>query len=226
MHRMFLCLVSMILVHPVIAIDIGAMTAIMEPTSDFMARTVTNNDSSPKVYEVRVEQISNPTTSGYTLAMPPNELLYTPKRFVLHGGQRQNIKFYYKGPEDKQERYYRVFFVESPAAHLEQSSLERRRGTLELNIEVQSILVMRPRQEKFNYELDETQGSIRNTGNTFFEFIVKRGCDEPDSTADTKYLLPGETWHNDKITQSGNQKIIVYNHRFMAIGHACSPLLK
>lgn len=223
MYRTFLCLISLVWGLPVTAIDIGAMTAIMEPSSDLIARTIINNDRLPKVYEVKVQKISDPTAKGYPLAMLPGELLYTPKRFVLHEGQRQNVKLYYKGAKDDQERYYRVFFVESPAAQLEKKPPVDRKGTLELNIEVQSILVVRPRQEKFNYELDESAGTIRNTGNTFFEFIVKQGCDEPDSTADTKYLLPGETWYNTKIAQSGNQKLIVYDRRFMTIGQACSP---
>lgn len=203
------------------AMDIGPMTTVMEPKQAFMARTLTNNDSMPKVYEVRVEKISNPTASGQPLAMPPGELLHTPKRFVLHAGQAQNTKLYYKGPVDDQERYYRVTFVESPAAQTGNQEQNHRTGALEMKIELQSILVVRPRHVQFDYILNEVSGNIRNSGNTFFEFMIKQGCDQPDSEADTKYLLPGETYENAKIGQPGNQSLIIYAARFIPVGKIC-----
>lgn len=85
------------------------------------------------------------------------------------------------------------------------------------------ILVVRPRQVHFQYQLNQTEGSITNTGNTYFEFMVKQGCEQPDMEADSKYLLPGETYRNTKISQSGNQKLIVYQSRFIAVGKDCWP---
>ncbi|WP_314927566.1 fimbria/pilus periplasmic chaperone [Aeromonas piscicola] len=212
-----------LLALPVSAIDIGPMTAVLESTDEFMARTVTNNGTTPKIYEVRAAKISNPTASGQLLAMPPGELLYAPKRFVLHSKQQQNVKFYYKGVADDQERYYRVTFIESPAAQAGGYEDKSRKSKLDIKIELQSILVARPRQERFEYRLDQAAGSITNTGNSFFEFMVKQGCDQPDSVADNKYLLPGETYRNPKISQPGNQKLIVHQSRFIAIGKDCWP---
>ncbi len=212
-----------LLASPVNAIDIGPMTAVLESTDEFMARTVTNNGTRPKIYEVRAAKISNPTASGQLLAMLPGELLYAPKRFVLHSKQQQNVKFYYKGVADDQERYYRVTFIESPAAQVAGHDNKSRKGMLDVKIEMQSILVVRPRQVHFQYQLNQTEGSIINTGNTYFEFMVKRGCEQPDSEADSKYLLPGETYRNTKISQSGNQKLIVYQSRFIAVGKDCWP---
>ncbi|WP_447835585.1 molecular chaperone [Aeromonas salmonicida] len=199
------------------------MTAIMEPAAEFMARTVTNNSGSPKVYEVNVDKISNPTTKGQVISMTPGELLFTPKRFMLHTRQVQNVKFYYKGPADSQERYYRVTFTESPVAQVDDGKQALRRGAVVMKLALQSILVVRPRQERFEYRLDQAAGSITNTGNSFFEFMVKQGCDQPDSVADNKYLLPGETYHNPKISQIGNQKLIVHQSRFIPVGKDCWP---
>ncbi|MNI12868.1 hypothetical protein D3C73_660730 [compost metagenome] len=210
-----------LLALPVSAIDIGPMTAVLESTDEFMARTITNNSISPKIYEVRVTKISNPTTSGQLLAMPPGELLYAPKSFVLHSKQQQNVKFYYNGIADDQERYYRVTFIESPAAQAGGHEDKSRKSKLDIKIELQSILVARPRQGRFEYRLDQMDGSITNIGNTYFEFMVKEGCDQPDRVADNKYLLPGETYRNTKISQPGNQKLIVYQSRFIPVGKDC-----
>ncbi|WP_228520049.1 MULTISPECIES: fimbria/pilus periplasmic chaperone [Aeromonas] len=208
---------------PTFAIDIGAATTVMAPSDDFLAKTVTNNNTTTKVYEVQVRKITNPTASGQALEMPAGELLYSPKRFVLSAGQQQNVKVFYKGVADHQERYYWLTFIESPTAQLATQEDSEAKGTQEMKVALQSILVVRPRQVRFEYQLDPARSSITNTGNTFFEFIVKRGCEQPDSEADSKYLLPGETYQNPRIGQAGNQKLIVYQSRFIPVGKDCWP---
>lgn len=208
---------------PVLALDIGHMTAVLEPSDKMLSRTIKNDGTTPKIYEVQANRISNPTANGKFQPMPPGELLYSPKRFVLHAKQQQNVKFYYKGVSDAQERYYRVTFVETPAALAGSDKNGHHKGTMDIKIELQSILVVRPRQSRFEYQLDPAKGSITNTGNTYFEFMVKQGCQQADSEADSKYLLPGETYHNSRIGQPGNQKLIVYQSRFIQVGKECWP---
>lgn len=215
--------IPMIISCNVFAIDIGATTTIMEPSDDFLTKTITNNNETTKVYEVQTKKITNPTVNGLPLDMPAGELLYSPKRFVLHAGQQQNVKIFYKGTTDHQERYYWLTFVESPTAQLATQENATATGTQEMKLALQSILVVRPRQVHFQYQLNQTEGNIINTGNTYFEFMVKRGCEQPDMEADSKYLLPGETYRNPKISQSGNQKLIVYQSRFIAVGKDCWP---
>ena len=118
---------------------------------------------------------------------------------------------------------YRITFTESPAAQVDEGSQTQHRGTVEVKLALQSILVVRPRQSRFAYQLDPVQSAITNTGNTYFEFMVKRGCQQADSEADSKYLLPGETYHNPGINQQGNQKLIVYQSRFIPVGKDCWP---
>ncbi|MDX7756126.1 fimbria/pilus periplasmic chaperone [Aeromonas hydrophila] len=208
---------------PTFAIDIGAATTVMAPSDDFLAKTVTNNNMTTKVYEVKVRKTTNPTASGQAMEMPAGELLYSPKRFVLSAGQQQNVKVFYKGVADHQERYYWLTFIESPTAQLATQEDSKATGTQEMKVKLQSILVVRPRQVRFEYQLNPGGTSIINTGNTFFEFMVKRGCEQPESEADSKYLLPGETYQNPRIGQAGNQKLIVYQSRFIRVGKDCWP---
>ncbi|WP_421251478.1 fimbria/pilus periplasmic chaperone [Aeromonas sp. 600584] len=208
---------------PTFAIDIGTATTVMASSDDFLAKTVTNNNTTTKVYEVKVKKITNPTTSGQAIDMPAGELLYSPKRFVLSAGQQQNVKVFYKGLEDHQERYYWLTFIESPTAQLATQEVSDVTGTQEMKVALQSILVVRPRRVRFEYQLNLVEASITNTGNTYFEFMVKQGCEQPDSEADSKYLLPGETYKNPRIGQAGNQKLIVYQSRFIPVGKDCWP---
>ncbi|VFB11239.1 putative fimbrial protein TcfA [Aeromonas salmonicida] len=223
MRKIFNALTLIAFSWPTFAIDIGAATTIMAPSDDFLTKTVTNNNTTTKVYEVKVQKITNPTANGQPIEMPAGELLYSPKRFVLSAGQQQNVKVFYKGESDHQERYYWLTFVESPTAQLVTGKKNAATGTQEMKLALQSILVVRPRQVHFQYQLNQTEGSITNTGNTYFEFMVKQGCEQPDMEADSKYLLPGETYRNTKISQSGNQKLIVYQSRFIAVGKDCWP---
>ncbi|HDX8444584.1 fimbria/pilus periplasmic chaperone [Aeromonas hydrophila] len=220
-HRILWLLLAGTLSSQAMAIDIGAMTIAMAPNEEFIARTVTNNSGSPKVYEVQMEKISNPTATGTSVPTVPGELLFAPKRFTLHAKRMQNVKLYYKGPADGQERYYRITFTESPAAQFDESGQARRRGALEMRLALQSTLVVRPRQVVFDYQLNEGNQMIINSGNTYFEFMVKQGCEQPDSDATSKYLLPGERWHNNSIGKQGNQYMIIYQNKFIPIGKAC-----
>lgn len=223
MHRLLWPLLASLFASQATAIDIGAMTVAMDQKEEFTTRTVTNNSGAPKVYEVQMEKISDPTARGRAVPTIPGELLFAPKRFTLHARHAQNVKFYYKGPADDHERYYRITFTESPAAQVNEGSQTQHRGTVEVKLALQSILVVRPRQSRFEYQLDPAKGSITNTGNTYFEFMVKQGCQQADSEADSKYLLPGETYHNSRIGQPGNQKLIVYQSRFIQVGKECWP---
>ncbi len=223
MHRLLWPLLGGLLASQAAALDIGAMTLAMAPEQEFITRTLTNNSASPKLYDIQMEKISDPTARGRTLPTVPGELLFAPRRFTLHARHTQNVKFYYKGPADDHERYYRITFTESPAAQVDEGSQTQHRGTVEVKLALQSILVVRPRQSRFAYQLDPVQSAITNTGNTYFEFMVKRGCQQADSEADSKYLLPGETYHNPGINQQGNQKLIVYQSRFIPVGKDCWP---
>ncbi|MFM5536069.1 fimbria/pilus periplasmic chaperone [Aeromonas veronii] len=217
----YIVIVFSILSLQVNAIDIGPMTAVMESSQTFISRTITNNDNAPKIYEIRVSKISNPTANGQQIDMIKGELLFSPKRFILHPNQVQNVKFYYKGALDHHERYFRVSFIESPTAQNDKDEEGIRRGTLEVKLELQSILVIRPNKIDFSYKINKNLSTITNTGNTFFEFMIKDGCEQSEGIADSKYLLPGDTYHNIKISGNKNHKFIVFQSRFIQVDNDC-----
>ena len=43
-------------------------------------------------------------------------------------------------------------------------------------VAMSTILVVRPRQQRLEWQIDERQGEIYNSGNTFFRVIVHQGC--------------------------------------------------
>lgn len=63
MRKIFNALTLIAFSWPTFAIDIGAATTIMAPSDDFLTKTVTNNNMTTKVYEVKVQKITNPTAN-------------------------------------------------------------------------------------------------------------------------------------------------------------------
>ncbi|MEX0633119.1 hypothetical protein M8494_17900 [Serratia ureilytica] len=49
-----------------------------------------------------------------------------------------------------------------------------------------TILVVRPRQVNFAYRLDTQRGALTNTGNTYFKFLLKPGCNSTDEEGVTE----------------------------------------
>lgn len=223
-YRFILSLTCILVLLPsqVGAIDIGSLTATMGPKQDFINRMVMNTGSITRVYQVNAVKLDTPKITGNESKIMGGELLFSPKQFSLAPAQRQNVKLYYKGPQDNTERYYRVTFTE--LAHVAHGGKEENStisGALDLKTSIRSILVVRPRNTHFDYKINLTEGYIKNTGNTYFEFMVKQGCNQSDSDADSRFLLPGETYHNEKLLGDRNQKFIVYDNNFVQIGKAC-----
>lgn len=217
MKLIFLFLIA----FPCLAIDFGAMNLVMENDQSYLTRKITNNSSSSKIYRISVKKITNPKEDGKEEPLIPGELLFSPSRLVLPPHQANYMKFYYKGPADNQERYYRVEIIESSTAQNNENSAADLLSSLEVNISLQPVLVIRPRKINMQYIIDTRKGMIENTGNTFFEVILKNSCTQQEVDADSKFLLAGEIYFNEKLKSTENPIIINYNDSFINANKAC-----
>ena len=59
-------------------------------------------------------QVDVPKEKGKETEIKDGEVMYSPKQLTLGSGERAGFKFYYTGPHDNKERYYRVKFTETP----------------------------------------------------------------------------------------------------------------
>ena len=87
-------------------------------------------------------------------------------------------------------------------------------------VAMSTILVVRPRQQRLEWQIDERQGEIYNSGNTFFRVIVHQGCAGSDERARQRYLLPGDPYR-DAALAGKNRKFVVANQRYFPLGKAC-----
>lgn len=206
-----------------LAIYLESMVYEMQPQDFFMSIMVFNDSEKLNLYSVNVLQIDKPGPDGQIINnVYDGEFLYAPLKFTLEPNGMKYFKFYYRGPSDTKERYYRITFHEVPFS-LISNTLLKKSGNYLPSIVVDTVLVVRPRKVDLNYTIDEGKGVIVNTGNTFFKVIAHKTCNPVDDDSTTRYLLPKETWISDKLKEK-SQKIIVALNQYIPVGYSCSRI--
>lgn len=199
------------------AISVGNLTFSLPAEADFASKRVVNNNKSARLYRIAVSAIDRPGGSEVRSRPVDGELLFAPRQLVLQAGESEYFKFYYHGPRDNRERYYRVSFREIPTRNL------TRRSPTGGEVSMEPVVVMdtmRPREVQFKWSFDKVAGTVSNTGNTWFKLLIKPGCDSTEEEGDAWYLRPGDVVRQPALRQPGNH-YLVYNDKFIKISDTC-----
>ncbi|MCW9445980.1 fimbria/pilus periplasmic chaperone [Klebsiella oxytoca] len=203
---------------PVIAhaISVGDMTFSMAPDAEFVAKRVVNHNKTARLYGVSVIGIDRPGGNEIRSRPADGELLFAPRQFTLQAGMQEYFKFYYRGPQDNRERYYRVVFREIPTLDTLKRNKAGARISLEPVVVVDTILVVRPRQVNFKWSFDKSAGTVTNTGNTWFRLLARREVNDREEDGESWYLRPGDTVKHTILRHDGD-KYIIYNDKFIKL---------
>ena len=203
------------------AITVGNLTFSLSAEEDFAPKRVVNNNKSARLYRVSVAAIDRPGGKEVRSRPADGELLFAPRQLTLQAGESEYFKFYYHGPKDNRERYYRVSFREIPTS----SYVMRNKSGTEVSmapvIVMDTILVVRPRQINFKWVYDRAAGTVSNKGNSWFKLLIKPGCDTTEEEGDAWYLRPGDVVRQATLRQPGNHYII-YNDKFIKMTKDCN----
>lgn len=202
------------------AISVGNLTFSLPAEADFASKRVVNNNKSARLYRITVSAIDRPGGSEVRSRPVDGELLFAPRQLALHAGESEYFKFYYHGPRDNRERYYRVSFREIPTRNLTRRSPTGGEVSMEPVVVMDTILVVRPREVQFKWSFDKAAGTVSNTGNTWFKLLIKPGCDSTEEEGDAWYLRPGDVVRQPALRQPGNH-YLVYNDKFIKISDTC-----
>lgn len=202
------------------AIYIGSLTFSMADNKEFITKKILNNNSTARVYQVSISRIDSPSDNEIKTRPADGEILFSPKSLALEKGSSDFFKFFYHGPNDDQERYYRVSFTEIPTESKRVSQANNAQVTVEPIVNIESILVIRPRKIDFSWNFDKEKGVLTNTGNTFFKVLFKPNCEATEEEGHSYYLRPKESVHDEFLTKKGD-KIIIYNDNFHFISNDC-----
>lgn len=202
------------------AISVGNLTFSLPAEADFASKRVVNNNKSARLYRITVSAIDRPGGSEVRSRPVDGELLFAPRQLALQAGESEYFKFYYHGPRDNRERYYRVSFREIPTRNLTRRSPTGGEVSMEPVVVMDTILVVRPREVHFKWSFDKAAGTVSNTGNTWFKLLIKPGCDSTEEEGDAWYLRPGDVVRQPALRQPGNH-YLVYNDKFIKISDTC-----
>ena len=176
------------------AINVGDVTSMMEPGASSLSKEITNTTDTARYVSVSVQRLSSPMAGGMVIAMESkSELLLTPVSMILPGNAKENFRFFYKGPSDDRERYYRISWTDEPVTEFDNSTLKKR-GEATTSAIIGTILVVAPRKEKFDYQF--SQDTVTNTGNTSFRVISYGPCRDKSKEngkgcRERYYVMPG-----------------------------------
>ena len=164
---------------------------------------VSNPDNSSHMMTVSVQRIENPYTMAHVEEDVPGELLFTPASAMIKGKNDQVVTFYYHGPEDDKERYYKVTWRDEALVMEDEASEDIKSATVAASALVSTVLMVHPRKENFAYAL--AGNSLENKGNSSFRFVAYGPCLEGAGTAEnavcneTRYMQPGRTRAFDQV---------------------------
>lgn len=176
------------------AINVGDITSIMTAGENSLSKEITNTTDSARFVSVSVKRLSSPLADGVEIKPAnPGELLSTPASLILPGQATDVFRFFYNGPADDTERYYRLQWIDEPVSESAETKASKL-AVATASAEIGTILVVAPRKERFDYS---RQGDvISNSGNVSFRVIAYGACKEKarqngKGCRERYYIMPG-----------------------------------
>ncbi len=135
----------------------------------------------------------------------PDELLLTPASLLLPAQASEVIRFFYKGPADEKERYYRIVWFDQALSDAQRDNANRS-AVATASARIGTILVVAPRQA--NYHFQYANGSLTNTGNATLRILAYGPCLKAANGKECKenyYLMPGKSRRFTRVDTADNK---------------------
>jgi hypothetical protein len=98
---------------PALALDVGDISSFMNSDSSTLSKEIKNTTDSGRLINIHMERLSSPLDGGKVIPMDKqDEILLTPASLLLPAKASDVIRFFYKGPADDKERYYRIVWFD------------------------------------------------------------------------------------------------------------------
>lgn len=180
-----------------LAVNVGDITSIINADKNFLAKEIENTTEVARFVGLKVYRLSSPMNDGETIPMTSKtEILSTPSGLVLPGSAKDIFKIIYQGPQDDQERYYRLSWIDAPVANAGEDTASKG-GQATTSAQINTILVVAPRKEKFDFSY--ANGTLTNTGNVSFRVVAAGKCLDQSKDIDGKgcreryYVMPSKS---------------------------------
>lgn len=177
------------------AVHVGEVTTMIHSDKDMIAKEIKNTTESARLITINVSRLSSPMDDGKIIPTEnKDELLFTPANLILTGHGVDQVRFFYHGPKDNKERYYRIRWTDQAVSE-DEGKTAKKAGTATTSAVINTILVVAPRKEKFDYEYKD--GIVYNRGNVAFRVLGfgtclnKKDIAKKDNCRERYYVMPG-----------------------------------
>lgn len=179
---------------PALALDVGDISSFMNSDSSTLSKEIKNTTDSGRLINIHMERLSSPLDGGKVIPMDKqDEILLTPASLLLPAKASDVIRFFYKGPADDKERYYRIVWFDQALSDAQRNG-STRSAVATASARIGTILVVAPR--KVNYRYQYANGTLTNTGNATLRILAYGPCLKPADGKDCKenyFLMPGKS---------------------------------
>ncbi|MEB7601611.1 EcpB family pilus assembly chaperone [Raoultella terrigena] len=180
-------------IMPARALDVGDISSFMNSDSSVLSKEIKNTTDSGRLINIHMERLSSPLDGGNVIAMESqDEVLLTPASLLLPAKSSDVIRFFYKGPTDDKERYYRIVWFDQALSDAQRNGATRS-AVATASARIGTILVVAPR--KVNYRYQYANGTLVNSGNATLRILAYGPCLKAADGKECKenyYLMPGK----------------------------------
>ncbi len=178
---------------PALALDVGDISSFMNSGSSTLSKEIKNTTDSGRLINIHMERLSSPLDGGKVIPMDKqDEILLTPASLLLPAKASDVIRFFYKGPADDKERYYRIVWFDQALSDAQRNG-STRSAVATASARIGTILVVAPRKANFRYQY--ASGTLVNTGNATLRILAYGPCLKPADGKECKenyFLMPGK----------------------------------
>ncbi|HBR0931148.1 EcpB family pilus assembly chaperone [Klebsiella variicola] len=180
-------------IAPAMALSVGDISSFMNSNSNILSKEIRNTTDSGRLVNIHIERLSSPLEEGKVIPMDKqDEILLTPASLLLPANASDVIRFFYKGPSDEKERYYRIIWFDQALSDAQRNSSSRN-AVATASARIGTILVVAPRKVDFSYQY--TNGILKNTGNATLRILAYGPCLKAADGKECKenyFLMPGK----------------------------------
>ncbi|KGD80235.1 hypothetical protein HA49_00765 [Tatumella morbirosei] len=176
------------------ALDVGDITTFIYSDQKSIGKEITNSTDNGRLITLRIEKLSSPLADGKIInpqGRTQQEVLMTPASILLPAKSKELIRFFYQGPADNQERYYRINWKDQSVSQAPQEKAVRE-AIATSSAQIGTLLVVAPR--KIHYAYLYQNGKLSNTGNATLRVVAYGPCAKAadrSSCRENYYLIPG-----------------------------------
>ncbi len=200
------------------ALYINSDISSMESTQQFYSKSYTNNTTKTNLYNFNVYKIDRPGNNENGNPVENGEIIFTPLKKILLPGEQEFFKIFYRGKEDDKERYYKIIISETPL-EMQHDEAKKKKSLFYPTVSLETYFVVRPKNPNFQYVLNEKDGILKNTGNTYFRVLLHENCQEDiDVDPYVLYLLPNQSFQHERLKNKSNKYIVIFD-KYYSIGN-------